>query len=153
MALGRMITVAEKFWSSDNHAKYSHSGIIINPAGSTMEALWTVDYDNIFSKYKGCDVLICRHKYMGVGQYKRGFNGVKKHVGQIYPFWRLVFCLVPPVSKYVGFGRLVCSELVGKFLYKSGMNDFKQFQGLTPDHIADRTRKWKDWNVIFEGKI
>ncbi len=154
MALGRAICAVEKFYSVDNEAEYSHAGIITNTHGMTLEALWTVKPQNIYTAYKGTKVLICRHELMDDEAYWKGYNAVRKHIGQVYPFWRLVFALYLPAAKYINFlDRLVCSELVGKFYSVGGIPGFEHYHGLTPDHIADRAKNFKGFTIIYEGVI
>ncbi|MCP4627319.1 MAG: hypothetical protein GY850_27970, partial [bacterium] len=148
MALGKAIAAVETFWSADNHAQYGHAGIITSQTGNTLEALWTVKSQNLWKAYKGSKVLIGRNVDMGPSLFKHGMEGIRKHKGQLYPFWRLALCIVPPLSKYLKFsGKLVCSELTGKFLYEAGFSAWEQYHGLTPDHVADRIRRWKGWEI------
>jgi hypothetical protein len=154
MALGRAICGVQKWYSADNKAEYSHAGIIISAKGMTLEALWTVKRQNIFTAYKGTKVLICRHELMDQEAYWKGYNAVVKHIGQVYPFWRLAFALYPPVAKYINFlDRLVCSELVGKFYSTAGIPGFEYYHGLTPDHIADRGKNFEGFINVYEDVI
>lgn len=154
MALGRAICGVEKWYSVDNRAEYSHTGIITNAQGMTLEALWTVKAQNIFTAYKGTKVLICRHELMDSESYWKGYNAVRKHIGQVYPFWRLIFALYPPAAKYINFlDRLVCSELVGKFYSIAGIPGWEYYHGLTPDNLADRGRRWEGFSIVYEGEI
>jgi len=151
MWLGKAIIFVEKLHAADNQAEYSHSGIILNEAGCTFEALWTNKKQNIFDAYKGVKVLIGRHKNMTPEAYDKGWDKVKNHEGQWYAGHRLFFFFIPFVAKYINLGLGVCSELTAKFLAGSGVMENFYWKGKNPDHIADMIHKWKDWEIIFEG--
>lgn len=148
MRLGLAINAVQKFWSVDDASKYSHALIIVNEIGTTLEALWTVKNQNLFEDYKDAELIIGRNSKLNVEQ---GLAGISKHKGQWYPFYRLLFMLVPPVGKYLHFGRLVCSELVCKFLNKAGLDI--EWHGKNPDNIHDMMKNGRDWEIIFEGKL
>lgn len=152
MWLGAIINGSQKLWSKDNKSTYSHAGIIYGVAGTTREALWTVQSQNLFEAYAGDKVLIGRHEDMDGEAFEKGARFTQKHYKQWYPFWRLLFHIIPPVSKYLGFGRLVCSELVAKFIHGSGVQ-YMYWRGKNPDDIADMIHKWKGWQTVFEGII
>jgi hypothetical protein len=154
MALGRIICAVERWYSKDNQAEYSHAGIITSAGGMTLEALWTVKPQNIFIAYKDTKVLICRHELMTDEAYWKGYNAIRQHIGQVYPFWRLGFALYPPFAKYINFlERLVCSEITGKFYSAAGIPGWECYHGLTPDDIADRGKTRQGSSVIHEGVI
>ena len=151
MALGRAINGMQLFWSTDNESTYSHSGIIISDEGATFESLWTIKKANI-DKYRGMRVLIGRHVKMTPESFKLGWDVVKRHEGQLYPFHRLILHIIPPMAKYLSTGRFpVCSELVAKFLCGCGF--MRTWKGKNPDHIADMIRKWDDYDVVHEGDL
>jgi hypothetical protein len=151
------IRCAERFWSKDNEATYGHAGIITDPMGNTLEALWTVKESNI-NKYKGTRLIIARplytnsYKKITESQKKLSITAVKsKHHGQFYPLHRLAFHLVPPLAKYAHLGsRVVCSELVAKYLYLIGARH-AVYSGTNPDTLADEWRRWKQFEIIAEG--
>jgi len=149
MSLGKAINGVQKFWSKDNKSKYSHSGIIIDKYGTTLEALWSVKNQNLFNDYKDTEILIARCNTLK--DINSGLDNVNKHKGQWYPFYRLGLMIFPPLAKYLHFGRVVCSELTCKFLNKSGLNI--TYYGKTPDNVHDMIKHWKDFEIIFEGKI
>ena len=155
MWLGKAINSIQKFWSKDGESKYSHSGIIIDNKGTTFEALWTVTSKNLFEEHKGDGVIIARpigSSNGGVFDIKRGLMEIFKHKGKIYPFWRLAMHMFPPLSKIAPLDRLVCSELTAKYLYLCGARHH-QYQGTNPDTLADEWRRWKNFEIIFEGTI
>jgi len=150
MMLGRIINWNQKFWSSDNESTYSHAGIILDPDGTTFESLWTIKKSHL-SRYKGKKILIGRHIKMDEWRFSIGWLNVKRHQGQLYPFHRLFLMIIPPVAKYISTGRFpVCSELTAKFLCETHLLDF--WKGKNPDDIADMIHKWREYEIVFEGK-
>ncbi len=171
MWLGRVITWFEKLRAEDNQAEYSHAGIVVEQPDTTFEALWTNRKQNLFKAYSGTRVLIGRHEYMTPGRAARGWESIKKYEGKWYAGWRLIFHALPFCSK-VGTGNFaVCSEMVGKFISKSGalvagcspsdraVQEFIRtgesfyWKGRTPDNIADMIRDHRGWSVVFEGVL
>ena len=153
MALGKAINWIQRIKSNDNESIYSHAGIITTESGMTLEALWTIKSQNLFEAYRGAKVMIGRHADMTKDHYLMGIKAVRPFTGRIYPFHRLFFHLIPGASKYINSGRfLVCSELVDKFLFESGV-ERRWYRGRNPDHIADMVRDWKKWETVFEGDI
>ena len=149
MSLGKLINAVQRFWSTDDKSKYSHAGIILTETGHTLEALWTVKSQNLYVDYKDTDILIAR--YVGVKDVTAGLHYIRKHRGQWYPFYRLLFMAIPPIGKYINFGRVVCSELVCKYL--AGADLDITWKGKSPDNIHDIVKNGKDWIIIHEGKI
>lgn len=172
MWLGRLICWFEKLKSKDNHAEYSHAGIILDPAGTTFEAVWTNRKQNLFEVYGGQKVLIGRHKFMSADNFLRGWIGVKKYEGKIYAGHRLLLHAIPFASKFGTGGFAVCSEIVMKFVSKSGVmldttsaesvarfirtNESVYWKGMNPDDVADMITgpfSAKGWSVVYEGKV
>lgn len=150
MMLGRAINFVQKLHSKDNRSKYSHAGIMINPETS-FEALWTNRKQDFFKAYAGTEVLIGRHKKMNLYRFGLGWQGIQKHEGKVYAGHRLFLFFIPFMAKYLSLGLGVCSELTMKFLYKAGLAE--AWRGWNPDDVADMIHKWKDWEIIFEGKL
>lgn len=151
--LSRIINSAQRFWSADGQAEYSHAGIILNPSGDTFESMRTIKIGHI-DAYVGQKMLIGRAIYPTEGAHGRGIVKVcLDHKGQIYPFWRLFLHLVPPLAKYVSSGKFpVCSELVTKKEIVSGVKPWgNRWAGRNPDHIADAIRRWDSYEVVYEG--
>ena len=154
MAIGRLITAVERFWSHDDDARYSHSLIIITRTGLTLEALWTVKSQRLSDAYKGDKIAVYRYSGMTKEMFRAGLDGVLGHYGNWYPLHKLITNLIPPLGKYLNTGkRLICSELVGKFLHCAGVPGFKYFLGLTPDVISDRCSQYEGWETVFEGVL
>ena len=150
MALGKVINAAQWLWSKDGESTYSHAGIIIDPEGITFEALWTICKGHL-DAYLGDRVIIARCEAVS-GPKKEGVLKalIVKHQGQWYPFWRLPMHLIPFLAKISVTKRPVCSELVAKYLYKLGVRH-PQWAGTNPDTLADEWRRWRDFNIIYEG--
>jgi len=153
MLFGKIIVFIEKINSTDNEAKYGHSGIILDSDGTTFEALWTNKKQNLFEKYAGYNILIGRHRDMTEETFQKGWDKVRHHEGQWYAGHRLLFFFVPFVAKYLNLGLGVCSELTAKFLCHSGVIEDLYWKGKNPDHIADMIHKWKGWEIVFEGGL
>lgn len=152
MLLGRAINTVQRFWAQDNRAEYSHTGLIVKLEGWTYEALWTVCHRNIFEHYRGAQVLIGRNCTMDLGKHLAGWRKVRGYAGQPYPVRRLLHYLAGPLAKYYNPSRrLVCSELVARYLKGAGMLDW--WQGATPDRIAEVIQRWRDWEIVWEGKL
>lgn len=149
--LGGVITFVEKLRARDFHAEYSHAGIITNSAGDTFESLWTVKRQNLLAGYSGAKVLIVRYVELHPNKYAEVWPKIEKHEGEIYPVHRLVLHLTG-LSKFVHWHRLVCSEMVAKFLYLVGARH-KYWFGTNPDHLADEFRHWRVYKIIYEGVI
>ena len=151
MALGRAINAIQKFWSYDNEAIYSHTGVIVDYNGVTLECLWTVRHQNIYEAYQEEQVIIAR--YEKLKNFNSSFITILEHFGQWYPVYRLLFHLIPPVAKYVHFRKhLVCSEFVAKFLHLVG-GRHEHWHGTNPDMLVDEWRHWKNYKIIFEGTL
>jgi len=153
MALGRAINFLQKIWSRDSESKYSHSGIILDEEGTTFEALWTIKKQNLFEAYGGKEVIIAR--------YTKGTDTIIKteldfclscHEGQWYPIWRLPLHIFPPLAKIMLFHHPVCSELVAEFLCEIGARHC-QWASTNPDTLADEWRRWKNFEIIWEGEL
>lgn len=151
MALGMIINTIQTFWSVDGKSEYSHAGVLVDSMGTTIESLWTVSHQNIHEAYIDNIVLIARNKTFSRQDIRNGHKLISKHKGQIYPFYRLLLMAIPPLGKYVNFGRCVCSELTCKFLMGAGVDI--EWQGKNPDNIHDIIKYNKDYEIIYEGKI
>ena len=97
-------------------------------------------------------VLIGRHKAMTPSIAKQGIKQIMVHEGRIYPAHRLILHLIPPAAKYISTGQfLVCSELVSRFLWLCGVKSY--WKGVNPDHIADWIRKFRDFEIVYQGNL
>lgn len=154
---GKAIVAVQKFWDGD--AEYGHAGIITNPvAGETLEALGEIEVGNL-DRYKGKQVLIARPLTTLRGRKIEAIECVHsikalkdKQLGRVYPWWRIMLHLFPPLARKVGTGDfLVCSELTAKYLYYIGARG-NQYKGVTPDNLADEWLHWRNFEVIFKGE-
>ena len=146
--LSYLIRVFGKFWSTDGECTYNHAGIIVTPSGTTFESLNRIECANI-EQYKGCNILIVRHKKMNRILFSKGFSEVYHLSGTIYPWWRLGLHLFHLARFFNRSGIPVCSELVGMFENACGLR--KTFWGLSPDNLADEWRISKHYDIVFEG--
>ena len=153
MALGTIIRFVQRFNSVDNSAIQSHAGIILDSKGTTYEAVWAVREQNLFLEYIGKHVLVGRHRGMDQYRFELGLKRLKAdHNGGRYPLFRLpLLGLLPRLSKYIYWGRPVCSELAFKFLYYCNLLGY--WKGVTPDYVADAIKNWDDFDVIFDGVL
>jgi len=152
MVLGRVINFIQAIWAKDSKSTYSHAGIITDQNGGTFESLWTIKRSNL-AGYRGEKVIIAR---WGNGKFQDKVAKLQKlmweYGGQWYPMWRLPMHLIPPLAKISIIKRPVCSELVAKYLYLLGARH-GQWAGTNPDTLVDEWRKWRDFEIIFEGVL
>lgn len=150
MMLGRAIMAIETVWSKDNNAAYSHSGIVTDPDGTTLEALWRIK-GNDLNAYAGQNVIILRWDGMTEDAYWKGMDAISGDVGRFYPFWRLPLFIIPPLAKYFDPTNVpVCSELACKFWIGAGFAAIGDWRGQTPEDVADLF-KWKDVSTVSQG--
>lgn len=151
MALGRAINAVQTFWSADNDSEYSHAGIITSAAGDTFESLWTIKESHV-DKYIGKKVLIGRVACPRVYKVVAIKIVQDRYQGRLYPFWRLVFHLLPPLAKYISTGNNpVCSELMFAYILELGISRVGRWQGKNPDHAADFIKYADECEPVFEG--
>lgn len=152
--VGLMINAVQRFYALDGKSEYSHTGIIADPCGKTIEALRTVCNRNLFDHYAGKRVLIARplvkesYKIKAIRLIEDGY------LGNIYPAWRLALHLFPPAARYISANGifLVCSELTAFYLYHAGARH-NVFTGVNPDNLADEWRNFWIYAVIYEGYL
>lgn len=159
MALGSVINIVQTIKAVDNQSAYTHAGIITASDGTTLEALWTVKEQKLFRDYGGQQILIVRNVHMSKDIFAAGYEKIKGHIGQWYPFHRLLLHMVG-LAKFVHWSRLVCSELAAKF--EAGCAEFlgdnnygflRAWYGVNPDNLADRWRDSKHYQVLYEGDL
>jgi hypothetical protein len=150
--IGRAINAVQAWWARDCQAVYGHAGIILGTDGTTLEALWRVKSQNIFSAYSGQQVLIGRNKKLSLFQFWRGARQVLSQYGRIYPLHRLALFMIPPLARRINvFDWTVCSELVAQYLYHAGALGY--WSGVMPDDLSDMIHNWRDWQIVYEGKL
>jgi hypothetical protein len=151
MALGKAIRFIERLRDHEKSV-YSHSGIITDPTGITLEALWTVR-GNHLNAYQGDQLIIGRWVDLTSNGLEKGYEAISPEVDTEYPFWRLVFFMTPRAcQQYVSTGKYaVCSELTCKFLFGAGCTDLPTWEAQDPQNVADLIAKGKRMVKIFEG--
>lgn len=156
--LGSLINLAQAAKAVDNESLYTHTGIVTDPYGSTVEAFWTVKSRNLWEAYRGARVLIVRNMNMQPDVYAAGFEKIRKHLGQWYPVHRLLLHALG-LAKWIHWGRIVCSELTAKF--ETGCAEFlgpdktsgfmRNYYGVNPDNLVDRWKISRYYTTVFEG--
>jgi hypothetical protein len=160
MALGIAINFVQKVKAVDNESTYTHTGIITDPYGATLESLWTVKSQNLWEAYKGEKVLIVRNINMTLPVYVAGFCKIREHLGQWYPAPRLLLHLIG-LGKWIHWDRVVCSEFTAKF--ETGCAEYlgpdkasgfmRNHYGVNPDNLVDRWKISRYYETVFEGII
>lgn len=153
------IRIIEKFQSKDNEAIYGHSGIVANDSGLILDTLWRVQWNRL-DEYRGQQVLVARPTTTPSGYKiteetkKAALDAIAKEgLGRMYPAYRFILHLLKPVAKYVSTGKyLVCSERTAKYLAAIAARG-EVYAGINPDDLADEWRRWKNFDVIYEGPL
>jgi|PlaIllAssembly_1097288.scaffolds.fasta_scaffold26503_4 hypothetical protein len=158
MLLGKMINAVSTLYSVDRKSCFSHAGFFVKDDATILEATYTVTESNFLEKYEHDNVLVGRHLEMNDSRFNDGMEKIKEHIGQWYPFHRL-FLHVFNLAQYVHWNKVVCSELVSKFLFGAGLRDYKYY-GVTPDHLCDeierslnKERTGPQYEIVFSGLI
>ncbi|MDY7000956.1 MAG: hypothetical protein SVS15_04140 [Thermodesulfobacteriota bacterium] len=151
MALSRGINAVQRVWSKDHKSKYSHAGILIDEFGTTFESLWTVKSQNLFKAYAGCQVLIAHNDLITERVFRKAYEFVHAaHHKDFYPFYRLIFHIIPPLAK-LSAGNVVCSELAAKYLWQAEVLNF--YNGCNPNDLHHMVCFHGHWIVDFEGML
>lgn len=148
--LGKMINHVQKFRALDNHSMYTHTGIILDTDGKTMESLWKIQEYHL-RHYSTLPVIIGRHKQMTPRLAEIGLKSIQYYMGRKYPIHRFFFHILP-IAKHVPTGSyLMCCDLVMAFLYICNL--VTTYEGYNVDDIADMIQTHKDFNIIFEDRL
>ena len=151
------IRFVEWILSKDSEATYGHSAIVGTAGGTLLDTLWRVRWTHI-SRYAGQQMIIARptRTLRGIAitdaarRVSLNMVSADSH-GRLYPVHRLALHLLPPLAKYCSNGRqMVCSERTARYLCLIGAMA-EPWAGITPDDLADRWRRWSNFDVIFEG--
>lgn len=155
---GKLINFFQKAKSVDDESSYTHTGVITDPSGATLEASWTVTSHNLWEAQRGRRILIVRNISMTPALFAAGFEKIRRHIGQWYPVPRLFFHLVG-LGKFIHWNKVVCSELTAKF--EAGCAEFlgpdktsgfmRNYFGVNPDNLVDRWLISRYYETIFEG--
>lgn len=165
--MGKIINRYQKFISRDDKSTYSHAGIIVKKDGTIFEAVHKNSINNLFKEYEGKKVVIARYTKFEPGYIDSIVDDlIYEFEGRKYRYHRLLLHLIPPFAKYLNIKKknLVCSELVGEFLYRSHLfcgheedgylwPRHKHSRGTNPDTLSDEWHRWKYFKIIFEGKL
>ena len=160
MALGAAINFFQAARAVDDESEYTHTGILTDPHGATLEALWTIKSQNLWEAYRGEKVLIVRNINMVPEVYGAGFEKIRSHIGQWYPIHRLLLHAIG-LAKWIHWSRIVCSEFTAKFECGCAEclgNDkasgfFRNYYGVNPDNLVDRWRESRYYTTVFEGIV
>ena len=153
------IRLMEQIWAEDNEATYGHSFIVADDNGAILDTLWRVQW-RMIDRYHGEQIIIARPSYTVRGweisavSKAIGLEAVAaESIGRVYPIHRLALHMLPPLAKYFSVGTLlVCSERTAKYLTIIGARG-DVYSGINPDTLADEWRRWKNFDVIFEGVL
>lgn len=135
--LSKGIRFVTKNQSPDRESEFNHSGIL-SGGSCTLECLWTLTSHNLFTYYQGKKIIIARWNKINDETRLKALKATNKHIGQFYPAYRIPLHLIN-IAHIFHWQKLVCSEYVGKVLYKAGARH-SRFYGASPDHLADEIR-------------
>jgi hypothetical protein len=149
-SLGKVINFFQTVKAPDDESNATHSGIIQSPYGKTIEAVWKITEQDLYEAYKGVRVCVMRWHYMTELRYGMGMGAIRGHLGESYPYFRLLLHAVG-LAKYIHWRTPVCSELTAKFLMGAG--ERKNWWGWTPDALYDSIYKNREWDLVHEGVL
>lgn len=148
--------------SRDNESTYGHSAIILDAKGTVLDTRWRVGRTSL-DLYAGQQIIIARPvEWISQDGLSSGpinestiLTTLKamevNDTGRWYPVHRLFLHLIPPVAKFLHIKRFqVCSERTAAYLQAIGARP-KPIGGSTPDMLADEWRRWRNYQIIFEG--
>jgi hypothetical protein len=148
--LARAIRFCERSKDVAADANYNHAGIIYSPPHITFEALAHLDFSHL-DDYWGCPVMIARPVTVSDRAIGAALGLILDHRGELYPFMRLPLHMLG-VAHAVHFHKVVCSELVAKFIHHAtGWDEFENWFGYDPAELADIFERWSKFEVIFKG--
>lgn len=148
--IGTGINAVQRVWDKAGHSQYSHAGLIVDSDGTTIESQGRVVHWNLFKRYAGVPVLIARHDCMNSKSFEKGYMAITNQIGKSYPIYRILFHLFPPIAK-MNDGRLVCSELVSRFLYEIELTGF--YNSATPDDLHNMICWHHGWSIVYSGVL
>lgn len=159
--LFRAIRLIQYIHSRDNESTYGHSFVVLDGSGDLLDTRWRVGRTHI-SRYAGQRMIIARP--LGALLHNGAMEPISESArmlgltaievacsGKWYPVHRLLFHLIPPVAKFIHAGPWqVCSERVAGYLRTIGARPLP-IGGTTPDMLADEWRRWRNFQIIYEG--
>lgn len=159
-------------WNSPNRsAQYNHAGLIIDTAGTTLEAgiriegkrFHRIGRKNIWADYANVQTMIVRCNAAIAIEERRNICAdlVGRFDGTLYPYWRLPLFAYPPLARRVSVKKFgVCSELVSMAFVQA--RAMESWVGISPDDLADMARMctgcpcdydWQRWQILYEGVL
>lgn len=155
------IRLVQYIHSRDNESTYGHAAMILCSSGDVLDTRWTVSRTSL-DLYRGQKIIIARP--IGKDTPDSSLQDIdhshQSHIlvniensckGKWYPVHRLALHLIPPLAKFLHIGRWsVCSERVAQYLNSIGARN-KAVGGTTPDMLADEWRRWRNFDIIYEG--
>jgi hypothetical protein len=150
--LSRAICWFQQLWSKDGEAKYDHAALVT--ASGTLFESTSPNIGFYFiapDHYLGSTVKVFRCKEMTLTRYLDGCLNVYCLDGKKYPLFRLLVLFPLRLAKYIHWKRMVCSEVVAKFLTDAGLLDC--YWGADVDYVHDFMRDDDRFEVLFEGKL
>lgn len=141
----------QRWWSKDDTSTFGHSGIIVDEEGNTFESRWKVGSNNLFEHYKGKNVLIARILNFDDQRFFSVMESLEQHRGEWFPASRMVLHAFR-LAKIFHWHKLVCSELVAKYLFLMGVRHHHYF-GTNVDDLEEELRYWKCYLIIYDGKL
>jgi hypothetical protein len=147
--LDPVINWVQHFWAKDDESVYGHAGLILDEAGNTFDALWSVGSTCFYERYKGCRVLVARYTELTPEKLQTGLSRVLNHDGEWFPIYRLPLAALH-IAKFIHWNNVVCSELVAKFLNAIGTRHHHWF-GTNVDDLHEELVNYKQYKIVFEG--
>lgn len=147
--ISKAIIFLSKWVSLQNKAEYSHTGIILNTQGQTVEALYNGIKMSSLEAYKGKKIIIVRNTTATDERKEYAIGKVKELVGKHYPYHRIVLHAIG-LGKLSPFNEIVCSE-VGKWYQSLAMDDGSRWYGYKPYRLVMDWRISKHYEIVYEG--
>ena len=154
--LGGGIAAIQKLRTIGLPSSFTHAGFFID-SETVFESLGRVQRSSVWS-YEGKQFLVGRWQGMTDMWFDIAWKSLKKYEGKLYPAPRLLMFLFTPImvqlvapSRWLGMGLfsdVVCSELTGLFLKRSGFSVCDEYRGMMPARIAQIIRRDRDVEII-----
>lgn len=139
------------WWSVDGKAECTHSGLIINEAGDTIESAPVTSKLNMFTDHASWFVQIWRCDTLSPLKAQLAINELIRTIGEIYPFWRLGL-FAGGLARWWHGHLMVCSELTTKFICLACPVHPRTYWGMSPDDLHDWLQANREWAMIYRGK-
>lgn len=141
-------------FSADGVTKYSHTGIITTPYGSTFETTsWRTGHQDMAGTYAGSDIAVLRWNEMSDGKAWAGYQAVKDQKGRIYPYWRLLTHIVR-LHGLIHFRAMECSVLTAHYLRAAGVSLAEpNLWRYDVEMLHDELCATPGWQAVFRGSL